>query len=95
MTAPHERRSRWLEAQRIDTRGAFWFIWSPDALRPSKQYSSLAAAQADAEKLKALHPEQEFLVYRAELVAEEAATVTQTKPCTRPLPLLKLRRAQT
>lgn len=73
MTPPRDRRFQWLEARRIDTRDAFWFVWAPDALRPSKQYSSLSAALADAEKLRALHPEREFLVYEARQVEAKSA----------------------
>jgi len=50
----------------------FWFVWSPQELRPKKRHRSHEAATLEATRLRAVAPDREFIVYHA--VAVEGMT---------------------
>lgn len=43
----------------------FYFIWNPNALRPSTRYWTAERAKRQAEELRKTHQDQEFIVYHA------------------------------
>ena len=45
--------------------GRFWFVWSPQAVRPKKRHATAEAAQTEAARLRGIAPERQFLVYEA------------------------------
>jgi hypothetical protein len=46
----------------------FWFVWSPVELAPKRRHPSLESAQGEAQRLRTIAPDREFLVYHAEQV---------------------------
>jgi hypothetical protein len=45
--------------------GEYYYVWCPEAFRPSRRYSTEAKARAQAEYLRAKLPDKKFLVFRA------------------------------
>jgi hypothetical protein len=50
----------------------FWFVWSPQELRPKNRHRSHESASVEAARLRAVAPHREFIVYHA--VAVEGMT---------------------
>lgn len=50
----------------------FWFVWSPQEVRPKKRHRSHESATVEAARLRGIAPDREFIVYHA--VAVEGMT---------------------
>jgi len=49
----------------------FWFVWAPVELCPKKRHPTLAAALAEAKRLRSIAPQKTFHVFHAQQVQEQ------------------------
>lgn len=62
----------------------FWMVWCPMAGAPTVQHPSLAAAEAEARRLAAKHPDRKFFVLHTVGMMAVEAPVQQFFPLDMP-----------